>query len=265
MRSVLTVVVGALALMATGPASVGPSPAAGTPRSAIGGGSAHTPRAATPRSASAIAHEIIASARGTYSATYGIFQTAVPGEPATEVVTVAQRADPGRVAWPTNQGEWMYRVTTQTGTFLQWVEVGARATWCQRLRRGAPMQCGGPVTYVRSNGFTELLFSFIPGMAAQGLSTYLASAAALRHGETVRPDPALGAGAVCLSVPASSSSPEKWCVDGRRLESVQTLDGPEAFGAALLESWSPRASPSAFAEPGGCPARCRHVTGLPGV
>ena len=263
MRSVLTAVVGALALMATGPAAVGHSPAAGTPRFATRGGSAHTPRAATPRSAARdVVDEVLDTDDGTFSATY--FAGPPPGHRGpTAVVAVAQRPGPGGAAFPSSQSQWSYEVTSSTGSLLAWTQAGRRATWCQRLRRGAPVECGGPVTVERSNGFLELQAGFVPGVAVDVLRGVVASgrpALTVTNATTM-----FGPGAECVSTP-SGPGRATWCALGRRLlYSSGTFTGPFVNGPVTLTSWSPDAPSSDFSARRGCPGRCRHAAGLPGV
>lgn len=121
MRSVLTGVVGALALTAIGPAAVGPSPAAGTPRLSAARASAHSPRADAPRPSLDYAIALVeATDTGTYSATYRVGRS--PGQVgvAIDSVTVAQRSAPRHAAYFDGPGRWSFRTVSTDGSWLAW-------------------------------------------------------------------------------------------------------------------------------------------------
>jgi hypothetical protein len=264
-RSVLTAVVSALALVATEPAAAGHSPEAGTPRFATGGGPAHTPRAATPRSTrSDVVARVLATDEGTFSATYLIGPPHGRRGP-TQTLTVAQRAASGRSAFLDPRGEWSYLLTSSNGTLVAWTQIDGRATWCQRLLGHGLTRCGGPVTVERSNGFSELQSSFITGTAVDSLRATLAgnptsTLTVTTSGAVAEAYP----GASCL-VARSGASRWTWCVAGRRLVSgFGVLTGPFLFGTATLRTWAPRAPAADFSPTHGCPSTCPRTRDLPG-
>jgi hypothetical protein len=151
---------------------------------------------------------------GTFEATYVV--RGLPHgrfEAANGTVVVAQKAAPGRTAWPDYLGSWSFLVRLDDGWGFQWVEHGHHSEDCVLEPGSHRWACTGDGRFTPSIGFELSIYPFLPGSAFQSLDVIVTRPMIDQHvfGTFTRSSRHFGT-LQCLRVEVERT-PSSWCLN----------------------------------------------------